>query len=217
MEEPTSPRYEDYGLTEADYERAPQIRFGQFGSLFFNERFIAALFLVPGLTLFAYFTDWFTDLEHWFGAGLGSLFLSPFLAMVILGLLELVEYGFYSLTSPIFRAAKRYDDAHEKYRSALSEYESWLKRRQIDYWRSLSGHQFEYELARLFGQIGFSVEMTPHTGDGGVDLILTDGSGTTVVQCKAHNKKIPIGTARELSAALGHILINSETSYTSIG
>jgi hypothetical protein len=40
------------------------------------------------------------------------------------------------------------------------------------------------------------------TGDGGVDLILRKSDRITVVQCKAHGKKIPIGVARELIASM---------------
>jgi len=50
--------------------------------------------------------------------------------------------------------------------------------------------------------MGYNVNFTPRTGDGGVDLFLRKDGKLTVVQCKAHNKRIPIGVARELSASM---------------
>ena len=50
--------------------------------------------------------------------------------------------------------------------------------------------------------MGYQVSYTSHTGDGGVDLILQKDTKLTIVQCKAHNKKIPINVARELCASM---------------
>jgi restriction system protein len=72
----------------------------------------------------------------------------------------------------------------------------------VAFWRLLSGIAFEKELGALFKMMGDIVKETPRSGDGGVDLLLSMNGQLTVVQCKAHNKRIPIGTARELSASL---------------
>jgi restriction system protein len=50
--------------------------------------------------------------------------------------------------------------------------------------------------------MGYDVSHTPRTGDGGVDLLARKNGRLTVVQCKAHNKRIPIGVARELAASM---------------
>ena len=50
--------------------------------------------------------------------------------------------------------------------------------------------------------MGYDVKITSITGDGGVDLILRKDGILTVVQCKAHNKRIPIGVARELRSSM---------------
>jgi HJR/Mrr/RecB family endonuclease len=54
----------------------------------------------------------------------------------------------------------------------------------------------------LFALMGYAVTPTPSTGDGGVDLILQMDGKRTVVQCKAHTKRIPISVARELAASM---------------
>jgi HJR/Mrr/RecB family endonuclease len=76
------------------------------------------------------------------------------------------------------------------------------QRQQEAWWRGLSGRSFENELARVLRWQGYQVATTPITGDGGVDLILRKNGMVTVVQCKAHKKRIPIGVARELVASI---------------
>lgn len=74
--------------------------------------------------------------------------------------------------------------------------------RKEDNWRKLSGIAFENELARLYTRMGYSVEKTPYTNDGGVDLRLKKEGRLTIVQCKAHQTRVSISTARELYASM---------------
>lgn len=77
----------------------------------------------------------------------------------------------------------------------IKEDEKYLKERKTkkDHWFSLSGHDFETEVAKLFVESGlFRVIKTKGSGDGGVDIILTTKDGVTIfVECKAH--KHPVG------------------------
>jgi restriction system protein len=57
-------------------------------------------------------------------------------------------------------------------------------------------------LAQLFEALGYRVSKTPPTGDGGVDLVLVKDGQKTVVQRKAHNKRISIDVARKLVASM---------------
>ena len=50
--------------------------------------------------------------------------------------------------------------------------------------------------------MGYQAQLTPANGDGGVELMLRRSGRLTVVQCKAHAKKLPIGVARELAASM---------------
>lgn len=76
------------------------------------------------------------------------------------------------------------------------------ERTQIEYWRQLSGLQFETELGQLFHRLGYKVLKTPPTGDGGVDLILHKDGLKTVIQCKRYKTKVAIGVAREMAASM---------------
>ena len=88
--------------------------------------------------------------------------------------------------------------AYTKYTSARDAYEVWLSRTRREYWRSLSGLDFERELASLYRGMGYEVERTPSSGDGGVDLILRRPGRTTIVQCKATESPAGPSIVRDL-------------------
>ena len=68
------------------------------------------------------------------------------------------------------------------------------KRKQIKYWESLSGDQFEYNVARVLKGIGFTDVSVSNKGiDGGVDITMHKDNQLYLVQCKAH--KNPVGIA----------------------
>ena len=68
----------------------------------------------------------------------------------------------------------------------------------------LPSRRFEELVAELYARRGFEVELTPSSGDGGVDVYVVrrDDLGTTlqVVQCKRHAEKhrVGVGLVREL-------------------
>ena len=82
-----------------------------------------------------------------------------------------------------------------KYEEAKSKYDEWFKRTQTIFWQSLSGYQFEEELALLFSKQGYNVSRTGRSGDKGIDLILNKN---IIVQCKAHKKPISPNSIRDL-------------------
>lgn len=53
-------------------------------------------------------------------------------------------------------------------------------------------------IARLFKKKGYSVEYTPTSNDGGIDLLLTKDLERIGVQCKAYNKNVGVAAVREL-------------------
>ncbi len=96
-----------------------------------------------------------------------------------------------------------------QFRSAKNAFDVWVNQRRQEelrslgkFWQSLSGHQFEQELAALFKRDGYKVELTPGSGDQGIDILLRRSGRTTVVQCK--RTKTPVGPAvgRELYGTL---------------
>jgi len=210
MEEPTPPRYEDYGLTAQEYRDAPK-RFFAVERDDLQVRF--AITAGIGSVIYAAYdsSDWvFSSIGSFFFAAfiglfvflMGMIVIGVFLGVPLFGIARYAEFLLTPLRSNEFRKALKYDRVFSKYEKAQQEYDRWHIMRQEQFWRSLDGHSFENAVGNLFIKMGYDVEATPRTGDGGVDLILRNGSEKTIVQCKAHNKKIPIGTARELSAAL---------------
>lgn len=76
-------------------------------------------------------------------------------------------------------------------------------RKESNFWLSLSGVEFENELARVFQNIGYKVKRTPVVGDGGVDLYIEDPEGAKlIVQCKAHKKPVGVAAVRDLLGTL---------------
>ena len=78
------------------------------------------------------------------------------------------------------------------------------RRKLEDYWMSLSGADFERELANVLRALGYRVKLTPSSGDDGVDLILKRPDKTIVVQCKAHKNPVGPAIARELLGSMIH-------------
>lgn len=78
-----------------------------------------------------------------------------------------------------------------QYRAAVEAY----NRSQQSFWMTLSGVQFENEVAALLRKHGHDVQTTPHSGDEGVDLIM---NREIIIQCKAHSKPVSPATVREL-------------------
>lgn len=89
------------------------------------------------------------------------------------------------------------------YEAAKQKYDSWWIRNQAAFWTSLSGKQFEYELAFLYQKLGYKVEF-PRRGapDRGIDIILKKDGKTIIVQCKAHKKRVSPHVVRDLHGTL---------------
>ena len=93
---------------------------------------------------------------------------------------------------PVYRSVQAFKHATDKY-------EKWWIRTQVSFWDSLTGRQFEREVANLLSRSGYSAQLTPASDDKGVDIILGNG---TIVQCKAHKKPVGPAVARELYGTL---------------
>ena len=78
-----------------------------------------------------------------------------------------------------------------------------IRRRKLHgHWMSLSGPEFERELGTLYKALGYIVQLTPTSGDQGIDLILQRDGKTSVVQCKSHKQPIGPAIARELYGSM---------------
>ena len=146
-------------------------------------------------------------------SALWSFFSGLVLAGILLYAWEL--FGLPNLI-PIFRRLASYE-------IALQKYQDDVLRKQSDFWKNLSGLAFELELAKLYRRIGYSVQETPPSGDGGIDLIISDDGKRTekIIQCKRHKARVGVGAARDLYGALKstkiyrHAVLASVSGFTS--
>jgi Holliday junction resolvase len=92
----------------------------------------------------------------------------------------------------------------QRYRKAVEIFRAWWVRTQREFWLSLSGKQFEVELAGVFRNAGFRAELTVASGDQGVDIWLYTERGKEIIQCKAHSGQVGPAVARELYGTLKH-------------
>jgi hypothetical protein len=92
----------------------------------------------------------------------------------------------------------------QRYRKAVAIFRAWWVRTQKEFWLSLTGKQFEAELAIVFRRAGYRAELTAASGDQGVDIWLYTERGREIVQCKAHCGPIGPAIARELYGTLQH-------------
>lgn len=67
-----------------------------------------------------------------------------------------------------------------------------------DYWQSLSGLQFEIELAKLLTSRGFYATVTKGSNDGGIDIVARSTEGRIAIQCKRYAKPVGPAVIREL-------------------
>ena len=73
------------------------------------------------------------------------------------------------------------------------------------WWRQLRGDGLEYQVKRLFQDLGFPASTTPSTGDGGIDVVVDFGNDATLlVQCKGWAGKVSVATVRELAGVVSN-------------
>jgi hypothetical protein len=209
---PIQPLLEDFDLSEGTVESLPKT--------FFDPEGLAPwtttnhnLYAIYALVLTAFFIAVFDrDIHISFAYDMGFL-ACGFVGIIPFGIFLVLagplEKRMRSALNTDYRRYLSYLSACKKYRGdknshdkEIADYNHRLEKRQEAYWRSLSGVAFERELEKLFSLMGYKVTLTPSTGDGGVDLLLRKDRTLTVIQCKAHVGRIPIGVARELSASM---------------
>ena len=78
------------------------------------------------------------------------------------------------------------------------------QRTQATFWQCLDGPTFEREVAKLFEQAGYRAELTPVSGDEGIDILLYKDGRKLVVQCKAQQKPVGPSIVRDLYGTMHH-------------
>lgn len=91
---------------------------------------------------------------------------------------------------------------YDAYKEKVYEYEQYIEKCKRDFWINLNGYQFEREVAELYRKIGYQAEVTPKSGDGGVDIILKSADERIAVQCKHHKNKVGPNDIRALQGVV---------------
>ncbi|MGH8063667.1 MAG: restriction endonuclease [Candidatus Entotheonellia bacterium] len=158
-----------------------------------------------------------------FAGFLGAIFAAVFIGAMVGSVLGLIINGIDRLstrkhTEPmlIYQAAQKdYDQAKKEHEAqvrarelAQKEYEARQVRVKGQFWQSLTGPQFEHEMAQLFSRVGYQVHVTPSSGDEGIDLVLRRDDKKIVAQCKAHRNPVGPSVVRDLYGAMMHANAN---------
>lgn len=173
------PALQDYGITENDLKRAKSIKKWL--------KVVAVVQMFPGW--------WF--LEY----GPKGSWIWVFFVIAV------PPYGpiiVYFILKGIFLIFSRSLRATGKYESDCNAFEKWWVRTKETFWLSLSGHQFEHELANLYRKLGLNADVTTASDDKGVDIWLIQNGQTVPVQCKAHKRPIGPAVAREFYGSMVH-------------
>jgi len=75
--------------------------------------------------------------------------------------------------------------------------------------KKLSGIEFEEYLANLFLTHGYSIQMTPSTGDYGADLLLQKGSQLIAVQAKCYSGSVGVTAVQEALSGMAYYRCHS--------
>lgn len=107
--------------------------------------------------------------------------------------------------------------AQEAERALIKE-EEFRRLQDVGALERIDPYSFEILCAHLYEQVGWSAEITPKTGDGGVDVFISRQGETKVVQCKRlTGGKVGVGVIRDLfgvitaTRASGGILVTTGT------
>jgi hypothetical protein len=195
---PVPPSLEEFGLSEKIVEKLPK------RWIELVDTFVLVVFIVGIPLIFAYNSNPKNAIENFFLVL--TISFVPIIIFIgeskILNWIKNIILSAVSMFDSDFEAFFKYKKAWVIYEQKVIEYNISIAKREKEFWRSLSGIEFEKELGKLFSLMGYAVEFTPSTSDGGVDLRLRKEGKLIIVQCKAHNKRIPIGVARELHASM---------------
>jgi len=133
-----------------------------------------------------------------------------FISLFFLGILNLVVFFFSAIILPglfvssftisfiIFFVYWYFRIEHLKSIGNTRNSKYWY---DSQFWYSLSGWQFEQEVADVFEKNGYNTEVTKGSGDGGVDIIMQKNNLKYIVQCKRYSNH-PV-TPQELRALWG--------------
>ncbi|MEW6740007.1 MAG: restriction endonuclease [Nitrospirota bacterium] len=173
------PVLQNYGITEIDLKRA--------GSVKKWLKVFAIVQMFPGWWLLGYGN------RGWWMWIFFIIAVPPYGPLILYFIIK----GIFLLFSRSFRAVSKYE-------SDRNAFEKWWIRTKEMFWLSLSGRQFEHELANLYRMLGHKADVTTTSDDKGVDIWLIRNGQRVPVQCKAHKRPIGPAAAREFYGSMNH-------------
>jgi len=209
---PEPPKLENYGLTEDRLK-------------YFFQRYEKTKYLriIIGLISFLFYLFLLSDLESlkWSNKLTSKFFLAIFLAFLPGFLVGhfinkfCVWFDKWKKESQAdYPNYLKYNEAYNNYLDILDRIKKKevrrekakeaMLRKQVQWWKTLNGIQFERELLTLLKKKGYDIIHTGKSGDAGVDFILKIDEKKIIVQCKAHKSFINQGTVRDLYGTLIH-------------
>jgi len=81
----------------------------------------------------------------------------------------------------------------------------------------LSGHQFEILCANVLAAAGWQTELTPGSGDQGVDIVATKNTSRVAIQCKHHRAPVDNAAVQQVVAGLLHYACRTGVVVSSSG
>jgi len=178
------PTLKDYGLIEKDLVRAKSIKKWL--------KVIALIQMFPGW--------WFLEYGPK-GSWIWVFFVvavPPYGPLIVYFILK----GVFLLFSHPLKSAGKYE-------SDCDTFEKWWVRTKETFWLSLSGRQFEHELANLYRKLGIKADVTTSSDDKGVDIWIIRNGLTVPVQCKAHKRPVGPAVAREFYGSMVHFNVKT--------
>ena len=223
------PKPEQFGLTEAEYQRTREREGSDYSLPIIGIGLSAALFLwfvisnqdilmaSPGRLLGACFACILMGsvlaIPLWILMLVFSVFFPPLRYLLkSLGQQEVKDKRYLAYTeavsvhrSKLVSLKDELKNAEETVRNLHTHVQSARLRQKREYWFGLSGQRFEEELGEVFRKLGYITEVTPGSGDFGVDIRIQRKDGKKgIIQCKAHRNAIGPGPVRELFGVLTH-------------
>ena len=135
------------------------------------------------------------------------LYVPKWVSSVVLMLfVTLPVYAIFEDTWSVLLLGQDYSQ-YKKYKMAKKQYEKdWLEwlRTKMTWWQTLGGQRFEQEIGLLFKKRGYQVQLMGKTGDGGIDIVISEGMEEIIIQCKAHKNPIGPHVVRDLYGVLTH-------------
>lgn len=163
-----------------------------------------------GLVMFFGWVAWkltmpFVSSASWTNVTLMILFILffpfTFPAWIIIKLIQRIRVGKNVLSSV---STEGLPHTHEYSKLTQSS-------RSLEDVMELSPQEFEYFVADLFCEKGFSVETTPLSGDGGVDISANREGKHAIVQCKRYQGTVGEPVIRDLYGTMMHQ--NAQIAY----